>query len=64
MRGYVAFYRASSIVVLLAMGVWLSPQNALADSFDWRSVNGHNWNSTVKSSVRRDVLGFFRLRLP
>ena len=32
-----------------AMGFCLSLRSALADSFDWRSVNGLNWNSTIKS---------------
>ena len=47
MRRYLAFFcRTCSLVVLLAMGVCWSSQNALADSFDWQSVDGQNWNST------------------
>ena len=50
MRGCTAvFYRVSSIVVLLTIGVCFSSQSALADSFDWQSVNGSNWNSAVES---------------
>ena len=37
------------MTVLLTMGVCLSSQSALADSFNWQSVNGQNWNTTVKS---------------
>ena len=33
------------------MGAWLSSQSALADSFDWQSVNGLNWNTPVKTSL-------------
>jgi autotransporter-associated beta strand protein len=49
MRSYRAFYRASSIVALLAIGVCLSSQIATADSFDWQVVNGLNWNTPVES---------------
>jgi autotransporter-associated beta strand protein len=41
--------RVSFVVALLAIGASLSSQSALADSFDWRSAGGHNWNSTIKS---------------
>jgi autotransporter-associated beta strand protein len=43
------FYRVSSIIVLLTMGVCLSSQSAWADSFDWQSVSGQNWNTPVES---------------
>ena len=33
----------------LAGSVLLSPRSLSADSFDWQSVNGSNWNSTVES---------------
>ena len=63
MRGCTTFfYRTSSIAVLLGLGLWLSSQTALADSFDWRSVNGQNWNTPDKKPVWRDVLGFLLLR--
>ena len=32
----------------LAIGVCFSGQIGLADSFDWRNIEGYNWNSTVK----------------
>ena len=43
------FYRSSSLVVLLAMGLWSSSQIALADSFCWQGVNGQNWDTPVES---------------
>ncbi len=50
MRGCVTFmYRTSLTAALLAMGVSLSSQSALADSFDWQSVNGLNWATPVES---------------
>ena len=45
------FYRTLSMTMLLTMGACLSSRSALADSFNWQSVNGSNWNSTVKSQV-------------
>ena len=50
MQNYITFvYRASSIVVLLAVGVCLSSPSALADSFTWQGVNGQNWNTPIES---------------
>ena len=43
------FYGTFSTTVFLTMGAWLSSQSALADSFDWQSVNGQNWNSPIES---------------
>jgi len=37
------------IFALFAANVFLLTPNVNADSFDWRSVNGVNWNSPVKS---------------
>ncbi len=50
MRSCLAFfYRTSSIVVLLVMGLYSSSQIALADSFDWRNIDGQNWLTPVRS---------------
>ena len=38
----------SSIVFIALFGLWTA-QHALADSFDWRTVSGLNWNTPVKS---------------
>ena len=35
--------------LFLAMAVCLPSQNVLADSFDWRDINGENWLTPVKS---------------
>ena len=43
-RRVISLYR----VLLMAAGVFLSSRTLLADSFDWRNVNGYNWNTTVK----------------
>jgi len=42
-------HRASLVVVFFAIGVCLSERPGLADSFDWRNINGQNWNSSVKN---------------
>ena len=50
MRGYLtSLCRALSMFALLAIGVLSQPQSLVADSFDWRSVNGQNFNSPVES---------------
>ena len=41
--------RVSLRCILLALGIFLSSQNLFADSFDWRTVGGANWNSPIKS---------------
>ena len=50
MRGRLVYHcRASSMFTLLAMCVLLcSPAFISADSFDWRNVDGGNWNSPVE----------------
>ena len=40
------FFGLVAIVIAVAV---LAPRIASAQSFDWRSVNGQNWNSPVKS---------------
>jgi autotransporter-associated beta strand protein len=42
-------YRASLVLALLAATAFLWPRSLVADSFDWRSAGGQNWNSTIKS---------------
>jgi len=37
------------IFALFAASVFLLTPNVSADSFDWGSVNGYNWNTPVKS---------------
>ena len=50
MRGCLAFFRrVSAIVALVTTATCLLSQIAAADSFDWRYVNGQNWNSAVES---------------
>ncbi len=41
--------RVSLVFALLAAGLIVSPRPLAADSFDWRTAGGYNWNSTVKS---------------
>ena len=41
--------RVSLLAALSTMGLCLSSRTALADSYDYRNVNGVNWNSTIKS---------------
>ena len=36
-------------IALFVTGVFCSTLTAYADSFDWRSIGGQNWNSTVKN---------------
>ena len=43
------FRRALPILAIAAMGVCLPSQSALADSFNWQSVNGQNWNSPIEN---------------
>jgi autotransporter-associated beta strand protein len=43
------FVRYAGLCTLVATGALWIAQSAKADSFDWRTVNGQNWNSTVKS---------------
>ncbi len=45
----ISLRRVSLVLAALAASVFLSARTLSADSFDWRSVNGLNWNSTVKS---------------
>ena len=42
-------FRLCSLIAMIAMCVFLTPRGAAADSFDWRSAGGHNWNTTIKS---------------
>ena len=46
MHGRTSWLLALSAIVITVAG--LAPRLALADSFDWRNVNGSNWNSLVK----------------
>ena len=45
----ISFYRVSLMFAVLAAGLFSSPRSLSADSFDWRNVNGLNWNTAVKS---------------
>jgi len=45
----ISLCRASLIFAALAASVFSSARTLSADSFDWRNVNGYNWNSTIKS---------------
>ena len=50
MRGRrIPLCRVSLVSAALAACMFSSAQNLSADSFNWQSVNGYNWNSTVKS---------------
>ena len=49
MHGHAVSYRASLIIALVAATAVLSSQSLSADSFDWRNVNGYNWNTLAKS---------------
>ena len=48
-HGRAISYRVSLLVALVAATAILSSQSLSADSFDWRNVNGYNWNTPVKS---------------
>jgi autotransporter-associated beta strand protein len=50
MRHCMAFiYRFSTCAALVTVAYMSLQTKARADSFDWRSVNGQNWNTSVKS---------------
>jgi autotransporter-associated beta strand protein len=42
-------FRVLCIIAVFVAGASFVIRNAAADSFDWRSINGQNWNSTVKN---------------
>ncbi|MGA7702179.1 MAG: C1 family peptidase, partial [Thermoguttaceae bacterium] len=45
----ISLSQASLVSIALAASVFLSAQTLSADSFDWQSVNGQNWNSAIES---------------
>ena len=45
----ISLFRVFLTFALSATSVFFSSRSALADSFNWQSVNGVNWNSPVKS---------------
>ena len=45
----ISLYRVFLTFALLATSLSFSSHSVLADSFDWQSINGSNWASTVKS---------------
>ncbi|MFZ1936341.1 MAG: PEP-CTERM sorting domain-containing protein [Thermoguttaceae bacterium] len=49
MLGGTTSYRAFLILVLAAASAILAPRSLSAESFDWRNVNGYNWNTPIKS---------------
>jgi autotransporter-associated beta strand protein len=41
--------RLFGLIAIVSTMALVAPRMTSADSFDWRNVNGYNWNSTVKS---------------